>query len=108
MKITKTSFEIKMEKEKYLAAHDGCSRCPCCEFPIIKVSDYKEYTKGWFRPRRWRIDKYKCGACSTEFQSDPFEIPIDKIEKGNRIWFAVFCSVCAAIVAGAIIMFSTL
>lgn len=84
MKITKTSIEVMMEKDKYISAHDGCEKCPCCGFNRYPMSDGSyTFKRGFINKTTLKVDKYKCLACGCEWESDPYDSRLDPNKVSN-------------------------
>ena len=79
MKITKTSLEVKMEQDQYKEAHDGCEKCPCCGFYRYPMTNGSyTFNKGFIKKTTMKVDKYRCLACGSEWESDPYDARLDK------------------------------
>ena len=102
MKITKTSIEVKMEQDQYKEAHDGCEKCPCCGFYKYPMTNGSyTFNKGFIKKTTMKVDKYRCLACGSEWESDPYDARLDKNkvsslsdddggEIGAMVFYAIF------------------
>lgn len=88
MKITKTPKQANKFAKAREIANKGCDRCPCCGEKkqwsqylqegvdgkgFLKLLTAKTWTRGIFRKRHMRRDKYKCCTCGAEWESDPYQ-----------------------------------
>ena len=77
MKIILTAEEAARKKEMRRKALEGCDKCPSCGNKIHSlyyIPTYKTFKKGFFNPKVFQVNEYKCSNCGCIWESDPFEI----------------------------------
>ena len=84
MKIIKTSSQAKREQIIKASALSACGKCPECgenkdyAFSIggskgILSTGTRTFSKGVFKQRCFKVERFKCLTCGTEWESDPYE-----------------------------------